>query len=370
MNDTHTNRLAAVRRRMEEMGLTSLLVSEPAALWYLTGETIHPGERLTVLVIPARGSAFWIRNRLFPLTRGMGLSPEEAEKAGLPADISFEDGEDGIALLAGRLPEGTVGIDKFWPSHFLLSLMEKRKDLAYRNGSPAVDRTRAIKDGEEIDAMRRASFLNDRAMERIARFLHEGVTEKECADRLLAIYKEEGAEGFSFPPIVSFSPHGADPHHMPDDTVFHEGDVVLFDMGCRKDHYCSDMTRTFLTGTPSEEEKKVHTLVREAGELAESLVRPGIPLADLDRAARDYIAKGGYGPFFTHRLGHFIGIKEHEEGEVSSSSPLTAEPGMIFSIEPGVYLPGKFGVRIEDLVLVTNGGCEVLNHAPRGWEIP
>ena len=181
MNDMHANRLAAVRRRMEEMGLSSLLVSEPAALWYLTGETIHPGERLTVLLVPAKGSALWIRNRLFPLAKGMDLSPEEAEKAGLPADISFEDGEDGLALLSRHLPEGTVGIDKFWPSHFLLSLMEKRKDLSFKNGSPAVDRTRAIKDGEETDTMRLASFINDRAMERIARFLHDGVTEKECA---------------------------------------------------------------------------------------------------------------------------------------------------------------------------------------------
>lgn len=370
MNDTYTNRQALVRGLMEKEGLSALLISDSAALWYLTGETIHAGERLTVLVIPAKGPAFWIRNRLFPLRRGMGLSTKEAEKAGLPADISFEDGEDGIVLLARCLPEGTVGIDKFWPSHFLLSLMERRRDLTFTNGSPAVDRLRAVKDEEEIDTMRLASFINDRAMERIARWLHEGVTEKEGADKLLAIYKEEGAQGFSFPPIVSFGAHGADPHHMPDDTVFHEGDVALFDIGCRKDHYCSDMTRTFLTGTPTEEEKAVHTLVREAGELAESLVRPGIALSDLDRAARDYIAKGGYGPFFTHRLGHFIGIKEHEEGEVSSSSPLIAEAGMIFSIEPGVYLPGKFGVRIEDLVLVTEKGCEVLNHAPRGWEIP
>ncbi len=156
---------------------------------------------------------------------------------------------------------------------------------------------------------------------------------------------------------------------MPDDTKLSESEVVLFDIGCRKDHYCSDMTRTFFTGLPTEEEEKVHRLVREAGELAESLVRPGIPLAELDRAARKHIEDGGYGPFFTHRLGHFIGLKEHEEGEVSASSPLIAQKGMIFSIEPGIYLEGRFGVRVEDLVLVTDTGCEVLNHAPRGWQI-
>lgn len=370
MKEIYKRRIAAVREGLAEMGLSSLIVSETAALFYLTGEIIHPGERLTVLVICREGPSFWIRNRLFPLKEGMGLSMEDAKTSLAAADISFEDGEDGPALLSSRLPKGTVGIDKTWPSHFLLTLMALRRDLSFVNGSPLVDRLRAVKDQEEIKAMRLASAINDRAMERISHWIRPGVTEKECADKLLAIYKEEGAEGFSFPPIVSFGAHGADPHHMPDDTKLAESEAVLFDIGCRKDHYCSDMTRTFFTGLPTEEEEKVHRLVREAGELAESLVRPGIPLAELDRAARKHIEDGGYGPFFTHRLGHFIGLKEHEEGEVSASSPLIAQKGMIFSIEPGIYLEGRFGVRVEDLVLVTDTGCEVLNHAPRGWQIP
>lgn len=211
-----------------------------------------------------------------------------------------------------------------------------------------------MKDEEEIKAMRLASLINDRAMERISHWIHVGVTEKECADKLLSIYKEEGAEGFSFRPSFPSAPMVPTRTTCPMTRSQSENEVVLFDMGCRKDHYCSDMTRTFFTGTPTEEQKRVHDLVREAGELAESLVRPGMALSDLDRAARKHIEDGGYGPFFTHRLGHFIGLKEHEEGEVSASSPLIAQPGMIFSIEPGIYLEGRFGVRVEDLVLVTD----------------
>lgn len=218
MKDIYKRRIAAVREGLAEKGLSSLIVSETAALFYLTGEIIHPGERLTVLVICREGPSFWIRNRLFPLKEGMGLSMKDAEASLEAADISFEDGEDGPALLSARLPKGTVGIDKTWPSHFLLSLMALRRDLSFVNGSPLVDRLRAVKDEEENKAMRLASAINDRAMERISRWIHPGVTEKECADKLLAIYKEEGAEGFSFPPIVSFGAHGADPHHMPDDT--------------------------------------------------------------------------------------------------------------------------------------------------------
>lgn len=347
-------RIEQVRRGMEGAGLFQLIVSEPAALWYLTKEEIHPGERLTVLVIQ-RDRVFWLRNRLFSLYhQGKGIE-----------DISFADGEDGVALLGEQLRSGDCGVDQTWAAGFLLDLQKKRPDISFSKGSFLVDQVRACKDEEEIEVMREASRINDRAMAEMRQWIRPGMTEKECADHLLSVYCKEGAEGFSFPPIVSFGAHGADPHHMPDDTVLKERDVVLLDMGCRKNHYCSDMTRTWFMGTPTEEEIRVHGIVEEAGRLAESLVRPGVPLKELDRAARQYITDAGYGAYFTHRLGHFIGIREHEAGEVSSSSPLVARPGMIFSIEPGIYLPGKFGVRIEDLVLVTETGCEVLNHAKR-----
>lgn len=347
-------RIERVRQGMEQAGISQLIVSEPAALWYLTGEEIHPGERLTVLVIQ-KERAFWLRNRLFPLYhQGQGME-----------DISFADGEDGTALLAQQLQKTCCGVDQTWASGFLLTLLEKRPDISFVNGSFLVDQVRAVKEETEIEAMRQASRINDAAMADMRQWIRPGMTEKACADHLLSVYRQAGAEGFSFPPIVSFGAHGADPHHMPDDTVLQERDVVLLDMGCRKGHYCSDMTRTWFMGTPTEEELRVHRIVEEAGRLAEAMVRPGVPLRELDRAARAHITAAGYGPSFTHRLGHFIGIWEHEAGEVSSASPLIAQAGMIFSIEPGIYLPGKFGVRIEDLVLVTETGCEVLNRAER-----
>ncbi len=356
MEQTYEKRIAAVRKWMKRARSPQLIVSDPAALWYLTGESIHPGERLTVLVIQ-RTRIFWVRNRLFPLYH----QSKEVE------DISFVDGEDGVALLAEQLEPSLCSVDETWRAGFLLALMEKKKGLTFANGSFMVDAVRAIKDAEEIECMREASRINDRAMERMRKWIQPGMTEKECAEKLLVVYKEEGAEGFSFPPIVSFGAHGADPHHEPDDTALQERDVVLLDIGCKKNHYCSDMTRTYFIGTPTEEEKEVHRIVDEAGRLAESMVHPGVALKELDRAARKYISDAGYGNYFTHRLGHFIGIREHEAGEVSETSEIIAQPGMIFSIEPGIYLPGKFGVRIEDLVLVTKTGCETLNRSVRSW---
>ena len=195
--------------------------------------------------------------------------------------------------------------------------------------------------------------------------VHEGATERGIAAQLLDIYRAHGAEDFSFPPIVSFGAHAADPHHEPDGTALRAGEVVLFDIGGRRERYCSDMTRTFFFGEPDAESARVYDVVRRANEAAEALVRPGVRFCDLDRAARGVIEDAGYGPYFTHRLGHSIGLEDHEPGDVSSVNEDVVEPGMTFSIEPGVYLPGRTGVRIEDLVLVTEDGAEVLNAYPK-----
>ena len=184
-----------------------------------------------------------------------------------------------------------------------------------------------------------------------------------------AQYRAHGCEGPSFTTIVSFGANAADPHHEPDDTVLKEGDCVLFDMGCVKNRYCSDMTRTWFCGQPTEKQAAVHDLVRRANEAAEALIKPGVRLCELDAAARDLITEAGYGAYFNHRLGHFIGQTDHEKGDVSSANTAVARPGMIFSIEPGVYLPGEFGVRVEDLVLVTETGCEVLNRNDKHWDV-
>ena len=168
---------------------------------------------------------------------------------------------------------------------------------------------------------------------------------------------------------MSFGANAGDPHHESDDTVLKRGDVVLFDIGGRRCNYCSDMTRTFFWGEPDEETARIYDIVRRANEAAEALIKPGVRLCDLDAAARSLITAAGYGEYFNHRLGHFIGQTDHEKGDVSSANTAVAKPGMIFSIEPGIYLPGEFGVRIEDLVLVTETGCEVLNRNDKHWAL-
>ncbi len=347
-------RLERVRAEMAAHGLTQLVVSDPMTIFYLTGLRIDPGERMYCLLLSSDGSARLFVNRLFG-------TPD----VGLPV-INFDDTDDAPALLAPYLDvKKALGVDKDWPARFLLRLQELPVAREYRVGSICCDMVRAVKDEAEQQAMIRSSQVNDSCMVEFAAAIHPGVTERQLAEKILAIYKAHGCSGPSFEPIVAFADDAADPHHQNSDRVLQPGEMVLLDVGGVYQDYCSDMTRTFFTAEPTEKQRQVYELVRLANETAEKLVRPGVRMCELDVAARNVIFEAGYGKYFNHRLGHFIGLNDHEYGDVSSASRLEAKPGMCFSIEPGIYLPGEFGVRIEDLVLVTEDGCRILNAYPK-----
>ena len=200
--------------------------------------------------------------------------------------------------------------------------------------------------------------------------LEKGMTEKEVADFIDAEYLKEGASGVSFDTIVCFGPNAADQHHTPSETrTLKAGECVLIDMGCVWKGYCSDMTRTFYCKSVDDEQAAIHDLVRTAVEKAEAVIKPGTRFCDIDAQARDLIDEAGYSEYWRIRLGHFIGQEDHEYGDVSPINKNVAEPGMIFSIEPGIYIEGKYGVRVEDLVLVTEDGHELLNAVDKKYRI-
>lgn len=354
----YEQRIARVLAAMEGMGLEQMIVSDPDSIWYLTGYDVFPFERLYALYLRRDGGHKLMVNRMFPVPQAPW------------AQVWYTDTDDGVAILAEQVdPAQPLGVDKEWPARFLLPLMSRLPGCRCVLASDCVDDARSCKDPVEQALMRAASQINDMVMERAIALLHEGITEREVMRYILEQYTIEGCDTMSFQPIVSFGPHAADPHHEADQTTLKAGDCIVIDMGCRKDRYCSDMTRTLFCRSADPKHAAIHALVREANELAEAMIRPGVPLKELDLAARAHIQKGGYGDYFTHRLGHFIGQTEHEKGDVSAVTPLIAKPGMIFSVEPGVYLPGEFGVRIEDLVLVTEEGCEILNRVDKGVRI-
>lgn len=348
-------RIAAVEKRMQENNLDYLLISEPSSIDYLINYVNHPGERMYVLMLAANGKHQLFFNKLFYVDQDLGI------------DIVWHsDTDDPTSMIASRVKDAkTVGVDKHWTANFLLSLMEKCPGVKFVNGSKCVDHTRMVKDHKERELMIEASKINDRAIDQVIKLVGQNLSEIEIAKRLEGIYRDLGSDGNSFDSIIAFGANGANPHHENDDSMLKLGDSVIIDMGCRYQGYCSDMTRTVFYKEVSEEARKVYNIILQANLAAEKMIKPGVRLCDIDKTARDLISEAGYGKEFNHRLGHFIGKDVHEYGDVSVNFDLPVEEGMIFSIEPGIYLPGKFGVRIEDLVMVTKDGCKVLNSYPK-----
>ena len=350
------SRLARVRENLRERGIDQMLVVDPLSIWWLCGYHTEPYERFLALYVPAEGTPTLFANRLFPDASGCGARV-----------VEFSDTDDPIPLVAhATRHDRTLGVDKELAARWLVPLMDAGAAERFVLASDAVDDARSVKDARERELMRAASRTNDEAMAWLVDQVRPGVTERQIADGLLGEYRRLGAQDHSFSPIVSFGDNAADPHHEPDDTPFVPGDMVLFDVGCKRDWYCSDMTRTFFTAEPTGHQRAVYEAVRRANEEAEKIVRPGVTFAEIDLAARRVIEEAGWGPAFTHRLGHQIGLQDHEPGDVSAAHDEPVRPGQCFSIEPGIYLPGDMGVRIEDLVIVTETGCEVLNGYPKG----
>lgn len=351
-------RVLRVIENMKSEGLAQIIVSTPASVFYLTGAKVGPGERMLALVVRDDGTMILHGNQLFALKGAVDVPL-----------VEHDDTDDCVAVLAKDILPGKLGIDRFWASQFTIRLMQARPDVTPVLGSGPVDRARMKKGADEIEAMRAASRLNDQVILSTIEQLREGMTETEVGELYTAIAREKGAQGCSFPPLICFGANCAEPHHDSDTTVLKKGDPVIIDVGVKLGDYCADMTRTVFMGQPTDEMRKVYALVKAANEAGRAAVRPGEPMKNFDRAARAVIEAGGYGPYFTHRTGHGIGLEVHEYPDNSASSEIIARPGMTFSVEPGVYLPGRFGVRIEDLVVVTQDGCETLNALERDLRV-
>ena len=339
---------------MKEEGIGQLIVTDSVSVYYLTGKLVNCMERMMALYMDVEKEK--------PLLIIGKLFPQNEETLGFPV-VYFDDTDDAVGVLASHMRKGgTIGIDKTWPARFLLRLMELGVGDKYVNASYIIDHIRQVKTPEEQEKMRAASLVNDQSMGELIPLTASGMNEVELGEELRKIYVKNGAVGHSFEPIVGFGDNGADPHHESDESTGKYGDCVVLDIGCLLNGYCSDMTRTVFLGKASDEARKIYEIVKEANRRGIEAVGPGARFSDVDKAARDYITEMGYGDAFTHRTGHCIGIEVHEFGDVSSSNDEILKPGMTFSVEPGIYVPGVAGVRIEDLVLVTEDGHEVLNH--------
>jgi D-alanyl-D-alanine dipeptidase len=355
----HRSRLDRASSEVGEAGLDGLVVTPGPDLVYLAGYDPPPLERLTALVLrPHAGPVLLVPE----LERPRAV----ASPAGELVEVEgWSDGAEPHTRVAGLLAGGRrLGLsDHTWAFH-LLMLQRAMPGSEFVPGSRVLGKLRSRKDPEEIGFLRRAGEAADEAFARLTAERLEGRTERDVARSLGAHLLDAGHESVGFT-IVASGPHGASPHHEPSRRAIERGDALVLDFGGRIGGYSSDMSRTVSVGEPSVEIAEVHEVVRHAQETAFQAVRPGLPAQEVDRVARGIIRDAGYGEDFIHRTGHGIGLEEHEDPYLVEGNVRPLETGMCFSIEPGIYLPGRFGVRIEDIVAITEDGVARLNDAPR-----
>ena len=355
------DRLSHARKAVADAGLDALLLTPGPDLRWLTGYQALPLERLTCLALPSSGEPFLV---------APGLEVPAVAASGLP-DLGIEvlgwrETEDPYTLVAGRLGRvRTVGLaNRMWAEQvlrFRAALPDAEQSLA----SAVLAELRMRKGPDEVDALRRAGQAIDRVHRRMAEFLRPGISERAAGREIAAAILAEGHETVDFV-IVGSGPNGASPHHEVGDRVMADGDAVVVDIGgTTAEGYCSDCTRMYALGEPPAEFREYFTVLREAQGAACEHARPGVTAASVDKAARDVIAAAGYGEEFLHRTGHGIGVETHEEPYIVEGNDTVLEPGMAFSIEPGIYLAGRHGARIEDIVVATADGIERLNVTDR-----
>ncbi len=350
-------RMERARRDAAEAGLAGVLVTPGSDLAYLTGYAPLPLERLTLLVLV--------------VGRDPVLLVPELERPGALASLhdrtlevlGWEDGEDPYAAAARLLPAGRLALsDQTWAAH-VIGLQRAAPDASLTTIGRALPLLRARKGEDELLALRTVAASADAAFAGVLDVRFEGRREIDLAAELADLLLTNGHETVDFT-IVGSGPNGASPHHEASERVIQVGDMVVMDFGGHRAGYCSDISRTVVVDEPTTEQRRVHDIVRVAQQAGFDAVRPGVACEQVDAAARSVIEEAGFGEAFVHRTGHGIGIDVHEPPYIVAGDPTPLEEGMTFSIEPGIYLAGRFGVRIEDIVAVTGTGADRLNRAP------
>ena len=356
----YDDRLARLRARMAETNTDLVALGPSSHMMWLSGVNPHGDERPVMLLVSQSHAGF-----LMP-----ALNADAARQA---TDLPFEPWSDaeGPAAALDRLLEAcgatsaglSVVLDETMRADFALRLLDAMDSPSRRFTEDTVGRLRAMKDDAEYDAIKAAHLLNDEAVKAAFASLKAGMSERDVQNVIRDHYKAHGATPeFT---IVGFGANGAFPHHHTSDATLSDGMAVLIDTGCRLNGYPSDMTRCGFFGTPDAAYKDVFDTVEAAVQAALAAAKPGATAGDIDKAARDVITDAGYGPQFLHRTGHGLGIDVHEPPYISGGSDHVLEAGNVFSIEPGIYINGKFGVRLEEIVILRDGGNQIFSELPR-----
>lgn len=347
------SKIEKITKQLQHEQADAAWITTPLNVFYFTGYRSEPHERLFALLITANGDQTLYCPKME--VEEVKNSPFEGEIIGyLDTENPFEIDPLSFNKLLIESEHLTVKRQRELTQNFGVQ--------HYGDIDQTIKELRNIKNESEIENIREAAKLADKCIEIGTEFLKVGVTEREVVNHIENEIKKFGVSEMSFDTMVLFGDHAASPHGTPGERKLVKDEYVLFDLGVIYNHYCSDMTRTVKFGTPSEEAQTIYNIVLEAETNAIEAIRAGVPLQDIDKIARDIISDAGYGDYFPHRLGHGLGLEEHEYQDVSSTNSNLLEAGMVITIEPGIYVPNVAGVRIEDDILVTENGYEILTH--------
>ncbi|MEQ6029575.1 M24 family metallopeptidase [Staphylococcus saccharolyticus] len=344
-------KIEEIKTVLRQQNANAAWITTPLNIFYFTGYRSEPHERLFALLIRANAE---------PVLFCPRMEVEEVKTS--PFDgkiIGYSDTENPFEM---------------YPQIFSTMLIEsehltvkRQRELSqafnvknYKDIDQSIKELRNIKSQEEIANIKKAAELADKCIKIGVAYLKEGIEEREVVNHIENEIKKYGVNEMSFDTMVLFGDHAASPHGTPGNRKLQQNEYVLFDLGVIYNHYCSDMTRTIKYGKPSEEAQEIYHTVLNAETSAIKAIKPGVTIKDIDKIARDIISKAGYGDYFPHRLGHGLGLEEHEYQDISSVNNNSLEAGMVITIEPGIYVPQVAGVRIEDDILVTEDGYEVL----------
>lgn len=348
---------------MKKNNLDAIIIGPSDDLEYLLHYTPAPDERFQALFLLQDGRYFYVTPEL--------TYEEVSLKLGNDAKYYiWSDGNDFVdSVVQGLKDYGltgkNIGVNCTIRAINMLDIAEKF-DCKFFNAHSVLEQFRIVKSEEDIEKMRIAGKMADKVMEELSKFIRPGITERDIKNKVFSVFKELGADGISFEPIISSGPNSSMPHYTGDSRVIEEQDIIIADLGCKYKGYCSDTSRTFFVGDITDAQKEAYAIVKKAHWDAEHYAKAGVTCGSVDKVARDIIKESGHGQHFLNRTGHGIGYSVHEAPYIKENNEMVLEPGMAFSIEPGIYIPGEFGMRIEDIVVIDkDGNPEILNNFSR-----
>lgn len=354
------NRLSALRSRLDSLRVDTIWIIQPENRRYLSGFTAADGQ-----LNESSGSLFITRDQAILLTDSRYTIQAEKEAVGFEVITHKQGAINSLPEIFGRLSTRRLG---FEGGYLVWDLYQEAKEKAGSHSAPVeltplsgvVEDMRELKESAEVEALRRSAQLTGDVLAQVIEELKPGQVERDVAWRIESLIREHDADGVAFPPIVASGPNSALPHAFPTDRRVREGEPIILDVGSRVEGYCSDMTRTIFLGKPSSYFEGIYRTVRQAQVSALGSIRPGMESTEADLMARDIIREAGFGDFFGHSLGHGIGLAPHERPALGPLKPEVLKEGMVFTVEPGIYVPGKGGVRLEEMVILEQGCLRVL----------